>query len=116
MLEQSMRQLARHHSMDPRTMRNLVKEDLSMEAVPSGASRNKEGEMHKLLKKLKGCEPSKSGLFATKKSSLWSGCRSLQQSLLDGLAVANVDPGFCISPFSKAPLKHTVQGEVGRDG
>jgi hypothetical protein len=30
--QQSMRNLARHHSIDPRTMKNIVKENLGMES------------------------------------------------------------------------------------
>jgi membrane-bound ClpP family serine protease len=48
-IQQSMRQLAKHHNMDPRTMRSLVKDDLGMESYsPTAASnpkcsRNKKG-------------------------------------------------------------------------
>ncbi len=31
-IQQSMRQLAKNHNMDPRTMRSLVKDDLGMES------------------------------------------------------------------------------------
>jgi hypothetical protein len=35
---------------------------------------------------------------------------------LADLTVANADPSIGISPFSKAPLKKIVLGEVGSDG
>jgi hypothetical protein len=69
--QQSMRQLSRHHSIDPRTLRNLVKEDLGMEScVIVQRPHNEEGEVPQTPQQDEG-QPVSSGLdfFQLKRSS-----------------------------------------------
>ncbi len=61
--QQIIRQLARHHSMNPRTMRNLINEgyrELSCHPVAASdpkRSRNEEGEMLKTPQQAEGLPP-----------------------------------------------------------
>jgi hypothetical protein len=74
-LQQSTRQLARHHSMDPMTMRSLLKGDSGMEnhftvqqqILSSNAQEMRKERCCKFLSKVKDCEPNQVWIFSDEK-------------------------------------------------
>jgi hypothetical protein len=87
--QKSIRQLARYQSMDLRITRNLVKENLGV-------------DRHVIVPR-PFLAPSSQELKKER-------CRTLLNNLKAS------QPHFCISPFSKAPLKQMVLWVVGSDG
>jgi hypothetical protein len=70
--QHSMRQVTRQHSMDPRTMRNLVKKEMGMESrmivqrllLTPDAQEMKKERCRKLLSKLKASQPHQVQVFS----------------------------------------------------
>ncbi len=117
--QQITRQLASYHTMNPRTMRNLLKEDLEIRE-PCGhpaatsdpkrsRSRNEEVEMSQTPQQAEGQLASSSSLdFAMKRSSC--GHQPPQQLLLDKPPCGQCGPQHLHLSLSKAPLKQMVLG------
>jgi transposase-like protein len=107
--QRSIRQLARHHKMDPGTMRNLVKEYLGLESqvvvqrlllTPDTQETRKE-RCQKLINKLKASQPHQLRIFSDEKIFTVDVAINRHNSrYLAELPVANVDPDACISPES----------------
>jgi hypothetical protein len=119
----SIKQLAMHHQIDPRTMRNLVKEDLRLEShvvikrtlLTPNAQETRKESCQKLINKLKASQPHQVQIFFMKKSLLWAWLATANSPYLTDLPVADLDPCVCISPKSQAPLKQMVLWVVGSD-
>jgi hypothetical protein len=120
----NIKQLARHHQMDPRTMRNLVKEDLRLEShvviqrtlLTPNAQETRKEKCQKLINKLKASQPHQVEIFSFEKIFTVDMAVNRKQPYLTDLPVADLDPGVRNSPKFKAPLKQMVLWVVGSDG
>ncbi len=107
--QRSIRQLARHHLMDPRTMRHLLKEDLGQECrvvaqrpllTPDSQETMKE-RCQKLINKLKASQPHQVRIFSDEKIfTVDVAINRRNNHYLTDLPVADVDPGIRILPKS----------------
>jgi hypothetical protein len=123
--QRSIKQLARLHKMDSRTMRYLVKEDLGLEShvivqrplLTTDAQETRKERCQKLINKLKASQPRQVRIFSEEKIFTVDVAVNHRNSrYLTDLPVADIDPDVRISPKSKAPLKQMVLRVIGSDG
>jgi hypothetical protein len=105
----SIRQLARHHKMDPRTMRHLVKEDLGQESrvfvqrplLTADSQEMRKERCQKLINKLKISQPPQVQTFSDENIfTVDVAINCYNSRYLTDLPVADVDPDVCILPNS----------------
>ncbi len=110
-----MRQLVRHHSMNPKTVRSLVKEDLDViiqrPLLTPNAQEMRKKRCQKLLNKLKGFDSNQVRNFPDEK--IFTGVMTVNRCnsrCLTDLHAVDVDPSILISLFFNTPLKQMVLG------